>query len=189
MGCHFLLQGIFPTQGLNTSLPHCRQTLYHLSHRGSPCWHMLSPNTSPCHTLSLALSHNLTTDWASSVMTLSWWKVLNCAHETGWWSLTLLGYVRTSNTLLGGLLFKSLRKLFRILRTFMEVSMKCPACTEVTSCLWPRCSLLRIHVIQYLIRNSKNNICWVHTTFQVIYYMRHLIIFCLFLSTWNNPMR
>ena len=32
MGCHFLLQEIFPTQGLNPGLPHCRQTLYCLSH-------------------------------------------------------------------------------------------------------------------------------------------------------------
>ena len=31
-----LLQGIFPTQGLNLGLPHCRQTLYQLSHKGSP---------------------------------------------------------------------------------------------------------------------------------------------------------
>ena len=29
---HFLLQGIFLTQGLNPDLPHCGQTLYHLSH-------------------------------------------------------------------------------------------------------------------------------------------------------------
>ena len=36
MGCHFLLQGIFLTQGLNPGLPHCRQMLYHLSHQGSP---------------------------------------------------------------------------------------------------------------------------------------------------------
>ena len=36
MGCHFFLQEIFPTQGLNPGLPHCRQTLYHLSHQGSP---------------------------------------------------------------------------------------------------------------------------------------------------------
>ena len=36
-GCHFLLHGIFPTQGSNLSLPHCRQTLYHLSHQASPC--------------------------------------------------------------------------------------------------------------------------------------------------------
>ena len=36
MDCHFLLQGIFPTQGWNPGLLHCRQTLYRLSHRGSP---------------------------------------------------------------------------------------------------------------------------------------------------------
>jgi len=35
MGCHALLQGIFPTQGLNTGLLHCRQILYCLSHQGS----------------------------------------------------------------------------------------------------------------------------------------------------------
>ena len=33
---HFLLQGIFPTQESNPGLPHCRQTLYRLSHQGSP---------------------------------------------------------------------------------------------------------------------------------------------------------
>ena len=33
MGCHFLLQRIFPTLGSNPGLPHCRQTLYCLSHR------------------------------------------------------------------------------------------------------------------------------------------------------------
>ena len=36
VGCHALLQGIFPTQGLNPGLPHYRQILYCLSHRGSP---------------------------------------------------------------------------------------------------------------------------------------------------------
>ena len=36
MGCHALLQGIFPTQGSNPGLPHCRQILYRLSHQGSP---------------------------------------------------------------------------------------------------------------------------------------------------------
>ena len=30
VGCHFLLQGIFPTQGLNPGLPLCRQVLYAL---------------------------------------------------------------------------------------------------------------------------------------------------------------
>ena len=36
VGCHALLQGIFPTQGSNLGLLHCRQILYHLSHQGSP---------------------------------------------------------------------------------------------------------------------------------------------------------
>ena len=42
MGCHFLLQGIFLTQGSNLglgsnpSLLHCRQMLYALSHQGFP---------------------------------------------------------------------------------------------------------------------------------------------------------
>ena len=35
---HFLLQGIFPTQQWNLGLPHCRQTLYCLSHQGSWWW-------------------------------------------------------------------------------------------------------------------------------------------------------
>ena len=35
VGCHFLLQGIFPIQGLNLGLLHCRQILYCLSHQAS----------------------------------------------------------------------------------------------------------------------------------------------------------
>ena len=37
VGSHSLLQGIFPTQGLNPGLLHSRQILYHLSHQGIPC--------------------------------------------------------------------------------------------------------------------------------------------------------
>ena len=36
VGCQALLQGIFPTQGSNPGLLHCRQILYHLSHQRSP---------------------------------------------------------------------------------------------------------------------------------------------------------
>ena len=48
VGSHTLLQGIFPTQGLNPGLLHCRQILYHLSHQGSPSLiaaHLSSKNT------------------------------------------------------------------------------------------------------------------------------------------------
>ena len=36
VGCHALLQGLFPTQGSKPGVPCCRQILYHLSHQGSP---------------------------------------------------------------------------------------------------------------------------------------------------------
>ena len=36
VGSFSLFQGIFPTQGSNPGLPHCRQILYQLSHQGSP---------------------------------------------------------------------------------------------------------------------------------------------------------
>ena len=35
MGCHFLLQGIFPTQRSNLGFLHCRQILCHQSHQES----------------------------------------------------------------------------------------------------------------------------------------------------------
>ena len=36
VGCHALLQGIFPTQGLNPGLLQCWWILYQQSHQGSP---------------------------------------------------------------------------------------------------------------------------------------------------------
>jgi len=35
VGCHALLQGIFPTQGSNAGLPHYRWIPYQLSYQGS----------------------------------------------------------------------------------------------------------------------------------------------------------
>ena len=52
--CHALLQGIFPTQELNPSLPHCRQILYHLSHREAQGSRLQLENLMP---FSLPLSH------------------------------------------------------------------------------------------------------------------------------------
>ena len=34
--CHAFFKRIFPTQGMNPGLLHCRQILYYLSHQGSP---------------------------------------------------------------------------------------------------------------------------------------------------------
>ena len=41
MSCHAVLQGVFPTQGLNPSVLHGRKILYCLSHQGSPASNML----------------------------------------------------------------------------------------------------------------------------------------------------
>ena len=42
VGCHALLQGLFPIQGLNPGLQHCRWILYHLSHQGSLSYKLAS---------------------------------------------------------------------------------------------------------------------------------------------------
>ena len=58
VGSLSLLQGIFPTQGLNSGLPYCRQILYQLSHKGNPSYLELKTIT-PCgrggHTSCLPL--------------------------------------------------------------------------------------------------------------------------------------
>ena len=52
VGSHSLFQGIFPTQGLNPGLLHCRRILYQLSHQGSPwCVYVCMTVTQLCLTL------------------------------------------------------------------------------------------------------------------------------------------
>ena len=65
VGCHFLLQEIFLTQGSNPSVLHCRQILYHLSHQGSPehAWEnpilvQFSSITQSCPTLCNPMNHS-----------------------------------------------------------------------------------------------------------------------------------
>ena len=48
VGCHALHQGIFPIQGSNTILLHCRQILYCLSHQRSSRL-LLLKNSKPVH--------------------------------------------------------------------------------------------------------------------------------------------
>ena len=58
VGCHFLLQ-IFPTQGLNSGVRHCRQTLYPLSHQGSQ-YHLKSATKSNTKTQNYCIVYILT---------------------------------------------------------------------------------------------------------------------------------
>ena len=58
-----LLQGIFPTQGSKPGLPHCRQILYHLNHKGSPenIWIIINeiPITAACSNTWKANDHKM----------------------------------------------------------------------------------------------------------------------------------
>ena len=46
VGSLSLLQEVFPSQGSNPGLPHCRQILHHMSHQGSPfyTWYCIYAN-------------------------------------------------------------------------------------------------------------------------------------------------
>ena len=51
VGCHAQLQSVFPTQGLNLGLLHCRQILYHWAIREAPIPAPVSAVAQSCPTL------------------------------------------------------------------------------------------------------------------------------------------
>ena len=57
VGCHAVLQGIFPTQGSNPGLPHYRQIPYYLSHQGSP-WYRVHKDKSSTLSGSISDGHH-----------------------------------------------------------------------------------------------------------------------------------
>ena len=63
VGCHFLLQGIFPTQESNPGLRHCRQTLYQLSYEGSPKCEAQVSSVQSSHSV---VSDSLVTTWTEA---------------------------------------------------------------------------------------------------------------------------
>ena len=85
VGCRFLLQGIFPTQGLNPRLLcflHCRQILYPLSHLGSPGKQQPpSRSTIICQNTSFLSGSNpkdfLELKWWDHIMLRHWFETLN----------------------------------------------------------------------------------------------------------------
>ena len=59
VGGRFLLQGIFPTQGSNPDLPHCRQMLYHRArccHREALQYLVITYNGKECEAVYLKLT-------------------------------------------------------------------------------------------------------------------------------------
>ena len=111
VGCHFLLQGIFLTQRSNPGLPHCGQTLCHLSHqwfgqkshfltRGSLCLQTLSPplghitshleiSTCACHPRTLSLPQ---------LLGHSQRCLIQLCLARGRWSVAFVGWMRAALT-------------------------------------------------------------------------------------------
>ena len=88
VGSLSLLQGIFPTQGLNLGLPHCRPIPYQLSHKGSPQLSgsvQFSSVAQSCPTLwdpmncSMQASLSITISW-SSLKLMSVESVMPSSH-------------------------------------------------------------------------------------------------------------
>ena len=71
VGCHALLQGIFPTRELNPALLLCRWILYHLSHQGSPGVALDLPYNWTGHCCLISLSMNPVSAWLQS-LPISW---------------------------------------------------------------------------------------------------------------------
>ena len=62
LGCHFLLQRIFPTQGLNPVLLPCRQILYNLSHQEPRPVFVSEPLSHMCNWSNYPLAKGLQTE-------------------------------------------------------------------------------------------------------------------------------
>ena len=75
VGHHALLQGIFPTQGSNPGLLHCRQILYQLSHQGSlyTCMNM-------CVKAYLLCTHEIISHW-----TIKMFLIMDEFSNKCWW--------------------------------------------------------------------------------------------------------
>ena len=71
VGSRSLLQVIFPSQGLNPGLPHCRQILYQLSHQGSPSCRKAWPS----FLRSASLLKGCVSGWAGTLVEGFWQDV------------------------------------------------------------------------------------------------------------------
>ena len=82
VGSLSLLRGIFPTQGSNLGLPHCRQILYQLSHKGSPKFPHQGSNPCPLHWKSRVLTTGSPEKSHVYVKCSRIWEFLGFCHWT-----------------------------------------------------------------------------------------------------------
>ena len=91
MGSLSLLQGIFPIQGSNPGLPHCRRILYQLRHKGGPIssvqfsrvWLFSTPWITACQA-SLSITNSLSL--LKPCPSLTQWTWLWASSGSWWWT-------------------------------------------------------------------------------------------------------
>ena len=104
VGCHFLLQGIFLTQGSNPGLLHCRQILYHWATREAYPIYRVTSNlpskyiSSPkAHVAPSKVLSSLSTPLSSSITPASMQqKKSKAAKQRFLWTCPLSLYMRGS---------------------------------------------------------------------------------------------
>ena len=75
VGCHALLQGIFPTQGSNPVLPHCRRILYRRSHQGNVnMWKAIELYTLNCVVCRPQCGRPRFNPWAGKILWRRKWQ-------------------------------------------------------------------------------------------------------------------
>ena len=99
VGCHALLQGIFPTQGWNPGLLPYRQILYCLSHQGSPHLPKGRDNYMPFHFFIFITWH-----WTGHIVSV---QVVPTA--SGWWFKSFLSPFSNPGGIFSSLWWDSLR--------------------------------------------------------------------------------
>ena len=76
MGCHFLLQGIFPTQGWNPSLLHWQADSLPWSHQGDSCYMVGSRSLSILYRVSIVNVRQSQSPNSSKPSFLSWYSYI-----------------------------------------------------------------------------------------------------------------
>ena len=100
VGSHSLLQKIFPTQGSNLDLLHCRCILYHLSHQGSPLAHSrLNQFYPPYSDKSKYCANRYQCCWMNSQNNSTFHLAMNAEHSV-FFTIKDVGCCSNSNLLL-----------------------------------------------------------------------------------------
>ena len=99
VGCHALLQGIFPTQGSNPGLLHCRWILYPLSHHRHPripervSYSIFSGSSWPRNWAGVScIAGGFFTSWATREAPFAWYNILYSLPFISYLAFSFLSY-------------------------------------------------------------------------------------------------